>query len=160
MAQFDLAIGFVLENEGGYEPAGTGDPGGETNFGISKRSYPDEDIKNMSVARAKEIYLRDFWAFGGVTDQRVATKIFDAYVNAKHNAIRALQSALAYTQLRAITPDGNWGPTTEALVNSSYEDALLLEFKARLCKMHCDDAARNPAEAKDLLGWIRRDLRG
>ena len=44
MAEFSLAIPIVLENEGGYvdDP---NDPGGETNFGISKRSYPNVDIK-------------------------------------------------------------------------------------------------------------------
>ena len=37
---FERAVARVLSDEGGYvdNPA---DPGGETNFGISKREYPD-----------------------------------------------------------------------------------------------------------------------
>ncbi len=57
---FGLAIGFVFKWEGGYcnHPS---DPGGETNYGISKRSYPELDIKNMTKAQAREIYKRDYW---------------------------------------------------------------------------------------------------
>ncbi len=58
--KFNKAVRIILAHEGGYvnHPA---DPGGETNMGISKRSYPDLDIKNLTVAMAKEIYFRDFW---------------------------------------------------------------------------------------------------
>jgi lysozyme family protein len=159
MADFRAAIGTVLWNEGGYsnDPA---DPGGETNFGISKRSYPDVDIKNLTQEAAAAIYQRDFWLFSGVADQRLATKIFDAYVNAKHHAIRVLQLALGSIQAGPVVPDGNWGPLTEAHVNAAHPDRLLEEFKARLCKMHCDDAIENPAQYKDLLGWLRRDVLG
>jgi hypothetical protein len=57
---FNIALGFVLRHEGGYinDPA---DPGGETNYGISKRYHPNEDIKNMTPKRAGEIYLEEYW---------------------------------------------------------------------------------------------------
>lgn len=57
---FRQAIDIVLEKEGGYifDPD---DPGGETNFGISKRQYPDLDIKNLSIGHARMIYERDYW---------------------------------------------------------------------------------------------------
>ena len=59
-ANFDRAFAVVVGVEGGYtfDPQ---DPGGETNFGISKREYPDVDIKNLTLDQAKAIYLRDFW---------------------------------------------------------------------------------------------------
>jgi lysozyme family protein len=52
------AVAHLLHDEGGYvdNPA---DPGGETNFGISKQSYPDVDIKNLTAEQATEIYYRD-----------------------------------------------------------------------------------------------------
>ena len=45
LVNFDEIIEVVLHHEGGYvnDPK---DPGGETNFGIAKRSHPDVDIKN------------------------------------------------------------------------------------------------------------------
>lgn len=57
---FDSALALVLENEGGYSWH-KDDPGGETHFGISKRSYPTLNIKNLTLEMATEIYLRDYW---------------------------------------------------------------------------------------------------
>ncbi len=57
---FSVALDFVLKWEGGYSND-PNDPGGETNFGISKRSYPNEDIKNMTKERAIKIYYENYW---------------------------------------------------------------------------------------------------
>ena len=47
LINFDEIIEVVLHHEGGYvnDPK---DPGGETNFGVAKRSHPDVDIKNLN----------------------------------------------------------------------------------------------------------------
>ena len=52
LVKFDEIIEVVLHHEGGYvnDPK---DPGGETNFGIAKRSHPDVDIKNLTKDGAK-----------------------------------------------------------------------------------------------------------
>ena len=57
---FTPIVNFILQHEGGYvnDPD---DPGGETNFGISKASYPNLDIKNLKQIDAIEIYRRDYW---------------------------------------------------------------------------------------------------
>ena len=47
LKEFDDIIEITLHHEGGY----VNDPddlGGETNFGIAKRFYPDVDIKNLN----------------------------------------------------------------------------------------------------------------
>lgn len=59
-SSFDRAFAFVIGEEGGYVNDPT-DPGGETKFGISKRAYPQTDIKALTVDDAKTIYLRDYW---------------------------------------------------------------------------------------------------
>jgi lysozyme family protein len=66
LTQFDDIIEVVLEHEGGYvnDPQ---DPGGETNFGVAKRSHPDVDIKNLTKDGAKEIYYQDYWIKNRVT---------------------------------------------------------------------------------------------
>ena len=61
---FDSAFTKLLGHEGGYV-CHKDDPGGETCWGISKRSYPHEDIKNLTQERAKQIYKRDFWGPAG-----------------------------------------------------------------------------------------------
>lgn len=64
MDSFGTALTHVLGWEGGYvnDPR---DPGGETKYGISKRAYPAEDIKNLTVERAAELYKRDYWDLCG-----------------------------------------------------------------------------------------------
>lgn len=158
MADFKAAIGYVLDNEGGYvnDP---NDPGGETNFGISKRSYPNVDIRNLTRDGATAIYLRDFWKFDGLNDQRLATKLFDEYVNQGTHAIRALQQSLGYIQAGPIVADGNYGPATERAANAADSVRLLNEFEARLAYAHALDAIANPAQKADLLGWFRRDVK-
>ena len=67
MSKFDEIIEGVLKHEGGYVNDPT-DLGGETNFGITKRFYPDVDIKNLTEEGAKEIYKRDYWDKNKVDD--------------------------------------------------------------------------------------------
>jgi len=56
---FEQIINDVLEHEGGYvnDPL---DKGGETNFGIAKRWYPDLDIKALTKNDAVNIYYNDY----------------------------------------------------------------------------------------------------
>ena len=60
MSAFDYALDFVLREEGGYTN-NPNDPGGETNYGICKRNYPNLDIKGLTRAQAIAIYRRDYW---------------------------------------------------------------------------------------------------
>ena len=60
LTKFDDIIDVVLEHEGGYvnDP---NDLGGETKYGITKRFYPDVDIKNLTEDEARKIYYDDYW---------------------------------------------------------------------------------------------------
>lgn len=57
---FEVAVNEVLGEEGGYvnNPA---DPGGETNWGISRRAFPQVDIKSLSRDDAKALYKAHYW---------------------------------------------------------------------------------------------------
>jgi lysozyme family protein len=57
---FTAAVNFVLSKEGGYHH-NPNDLGGETHFGISARAYPNEDIANLTQARAQFLYHHDYW---------------------------------------------------------------------------------------------------
>jgi hypothetical protein len=64
--EFLAAVHDLIANwEGGYVDDAK-DPGGETKYGISKRSYPNLDIKGLSVDAAVDIYYRDFWVKPGI----------------------------------------------------------------------------------------------
>lgn len=56
----DTAIQKVLGREGGYvnDPD---DAGGETNFGISKASFPNLDIAGLTPEAAAQIYKAEYW---------------------------------------------------------------------------------------------------
>lgn len=79
---FAIDMTFVFKWEGGYVNDPT-DPGGETNFGISKRSYPNLDIKNLTKQAAQAIYQRDYWnAIGGDTlNPELACAALDTAIN-------------------------------------------------------------------------------
>lgn len=116
MSDFDRAFEIVIESEGGYADDQS-DPGGETNFGISKRAYPKEDIRFLTLDRAKEIYKRDYWDAIRADElpYPINILIFDAAVNqGKKAAVRMLQEALK------ITVDGVIGKQTiKAVVAAS-----------------------------------------
>lgn len=96
---WDTAINSTLQFEGGYVNDQQ-DPGGETKYGISKKAYPDVDIKNLTIEQAREIYKRDYWdrckcAF---MPDALSIALFDFAVNSgTKRAIRFLQRALNVT---------------------------------------------------------------
>ena len=79
---FTLMVAFVLEREGGYVN-NKKDPGGETNYGISKRAYPTIDIKNLRKSDAIAIYYGDYWLPSGADGLTfpLAAVHFDCAVN-------------------------------------------------------------------------------
>lgn len=123
---FDQAFDRLISNEGGYvnNPA---DPGGETQWGISKRSYPDLDIKSLTRDQAKLIYKRDFWDRGSMDqfDGALAFQVFDFAVNSGiETAIRKLQRAAG------VADDGHIGPISLAAINAGTPAAMIMLFVA------------------------------
>lgn len=90
---FARALDFVLAREGGYS-CDPKDPGGETRHGICKKSYPDVDIKNLTIASAAALYRKDYWE-PNWCDQLpywAALAVFDTAVNmGRHHAVICLQ---------------------------------------------------------------------
>ena len=105
---FDIAFAKLIGHEGGYT-SNPKDPGGETKFGISKRSYPAVDIADLTVDDAKAIYKHDFWdrAQCDRLPPDLAFQVFDGAVNSGiGNSIRWLQEAAG------VAVDGVVGPLT------------------------------------------------
>lgn len=121
---FDIAFERLIGHEGGYvnNPK---DPGGETKYGISKRQYPGEDIANMTLARAKTIYLRDYWGPVGcdAVPDSMKFDLFDTAVNSSQaRAIKFLQQATGETV------DGILGPRTLQAIQSMDPERLVGRF--------------------------------
>ena len=154
-AKFERFIPVILKHEGGYvnDPV---DPGGETNYGISKRSYPNLDIRNLSVDQAKEIYFNDFYKkfrIEDIKDEDTSLQLFDFGVNAGGNAVKVMQRILG------LKDDGVIGNDTLTAINSYSNPAKLhnLFVDARV-KYYNDLAARKPAMSKYINGWVSRVL--
>jgi len=82
MLSFAIDMTFIFKWEGGYVNDAV-DPGGETNFGISKRAYPNVDIKNLTRQAAQDIYKRDYWDAiqGDTLDPSLACAALNCAVN-------------------------------------------------------------------------------
>ena len=122
---FDAAFDRLLGHEGGYSND-PNDPGGETNWGISKRSYPNIDIRILTREGAKAIYLRDFWNPIADADAAIKFQVFDFAVNGGlATGLRKLQSAVG------VADDGHWGVMSAAALAKMEKNDVLLRFNAQ-----------------------------
>lgn len=155
---FESAIVKVLKDEGGYvnHPA---DPGGETNFGISKRSYPNVDIKGLTVEKAKDIYYADFWKTGpydALVCGPLAEKVFNTAINAGNSrAFKLLQEAANACGAKLVV-DGAVGPKSITAINTLDGTKVLAEFRAAQARFYNNLVAKDPSKKVFLKGWLIR----
>lgn len=121
---FKTAVAIILSHEGGYvnDPR---DPGGETRYGISKRAYPNVNIKDLTRDQAIAIYKRDYWdkVRGDSLPFGVALAVFDFAVNAGvSRAIRMLQVCVG------VRADGKFGDQTLAATLAHNKHGLMEEL--------------------------------
>lgn len=153
-SDWETAIAFVLKEEGGYT-VDPNDHGGETNFGISKRRYPSEDIKNMTDVHARELYQRDFWNALRCDElpTPLSIAVFDAAVNQGENAARRmLQIALE------VTVDGVIGEKTIAAAFKS-GPTTLRRFLAQRMARYTRTIMKNPTQEVFADNWSNRLMR-
>jgi lysozyme family protein len=146
-AAFTAAVTATLAQEGGYanDPA---DPGGETNFGISKKRYPSIDIKNLTQDEAIAIYFRDYWSPSrcDAFPFPIAMALFDIAVNGGAG-VKWLQAALG------VAVDGVLGPATIAAANAAPDPVAVVGHIMRRRAMYYVSL---PTFASFGAGWIQR----
>lgn len=141
MSNFDTAYERLIGHEGRFtdNPNDNGNwTGGKKNvgvlkgtkFGIAANTYPNIDIKNLTLDQAKEIYKKDWW------DEIQADKLpfalvyqlWDFAINSGMGvAVRRLQRVIG------VLEDGGIGDITIAAVNKmSLGDILVLLNAERL----------------------------
>jgi len=148
MAEFDIAIKKVLASEGGYSND-PDDHGGATRWGISQKSFPDIDIKNLTLDAAKQIYHQCYWEKirgDQIENQLLCDKIFDLSVNIGISRITKMVQRIVGTE-----PDGIMGPKTIHAINA-YDPKELLE-KIRQAARQYYDSLHQP---KFIHGWLLR----
>jgi len=151
MNNFAKCVEVVLKHEGGYVNH-PDDPGGETNFGIAKRFYPDLDIKKLTRAEAEKIYYRDYWKKAGldrILRPQRALQVFDMGVNA--GTKRSIKMAQAVVRVQR---DGILGPVTAAAINRSQD--FEERFVRKRVEYYVGLVKRKPQLQVFLVGWIMR----
>jgi lysozyme family protein len=154
MERFDKFIQVILDHEGGLVDD-VDDLGGLTNMGITRRRYPDIDIKNLTVAQAKQIYYDDFYKplnLYYIKNDLLALHLFDMAVNAgKKNAILLLQGLL-----HGCDNDGVIGPiSAQSIAYADITTNLVEAYKAKRIEYYYKVSLRRNNK-KFLKGWVNR----
>lgn len=156
MVNFNDSIAIVFRHEGGLADVRE-DRGGLTKYGISQARYPNLDIRNLTLAEAREIYRRDYWykfRLNELTRQNIANMALDMVV-LHGKGIKLLQKALNDTGERVII-DNIIGPQTIKALNKVPETPFISNAVKRRKQYMINLVESDPNQAKFLTGWFKR----
>lgn len=168
MADLDTALGYLLEEEGGWSD-NPNDKGGKTQWGVTQAVYDDyrtrlkkqtkQSVSKITQAEARELYDILYWRAASCDrlPWPISYVTFDAAVNSGVNrAVRWTQGGLRVAQ------DGRVGPNTiaaaQAAVDAGNSEAIVgivdqrVQFLVALVR-------RVSSQLEFLLGWWRRTQR-
>ncbi len=128
MSTYDDAFEMLIGIERGFtdDPKDKGNwTGGKigvgelkgTKYGISAASYPQLDIRNLTLEQSKAIYYRDFWTplWADKAHPQVAFELFEQAVNfSVREAVLHLQRGLNFFFDTKLIEDGQMGLATSA----------------------------------------------
>lgn len=157
---FVQAVKTLLDIEGGYSN-NPNDLGGETNYGISKRQYPQLDIKNLNPLKAVDIYYTDYWCrfrINEVNDPEIARILLLGFVNLKPDSI-GLCVQKAINKLGGnVQQDGIMGSESINMINKLSPRRIADNLRLELVKFYLGRVMLNKTQLVNLAGWIRRTL--
>lgn len=167
---FDEAFAAVLKIEKGYVN-NKFDNGGETKFGISKKTYPEIDIVNLTLEKAKDIYFYDFWncdllKLSKIPDKEIAIELFDTSVNmGQDDAGIFLQTALNHINrnqriYKDLPTTGFIGSMTlnalEIVLKRGEKQKLLKALNGEQYRKYVKIIEKNPEQEMNFVGWLER----
>ena len=154
MTHFELCLQLVLKHEGGYvnDPD---DPGGETNLGVTKKTYTNaggkKEMKDLTIEDVMPIYKKYYWdrVRADSLPRGLDLSVFDFAVNAgAHRAIVKLQQCVD------AEPDGIMGPKTIKAINACDLTRVLIEYTIAR-QQHYESLGIFNKYGK---GWTRRNI--
>ena len=163
MAQFEPAFQRMLKDEGGMVLHNVpGDRGGQTYAGIARNMHPKwagwpfiDKGELPPTQMVREFYKANFWddiRGDQITSDRVASNIFNFYVNTGRPAKVLAQVAVG------ATPDGAFGPKTVAAINEADPEKFILTYTLAKIARYRDIVARDRTQIKFIMGWLNRSL--
>jgi len=156
--KFTECVKIVLKHEGGAKiTRDKDDPGGVTKYGISKKTFAQYDIENLSEEDAIDIYKRHFWTPSKAEKLPAELRLdyFDMAVNmGQGRAVKILQQTVNASRGDKISVDGRIGPQT---IRASKRISLM-RLRAYRILYYSKLIAKNPTLEKYYYGWFRRSM--
>ena len=143
---------YLISNEGGYNNDKY-DRGKETKYGISKRTFPNEDIKNLTRERANMLFYRHYWKWNGISKlpDDIVGFVFDSGTNIKpERAIKFVHASLG------ITPGTIIGNTTLNRLDEVNHENFLNNYKDTVRQYYHEVVRKFPDQRRYLNGWLNR----
>lgn len=175
--KFEDAINYVLQWEGEFSDD-KDDRGGATKWGISSKSHPNVDIKNLTKEQAIEIYRKEYWEpnqdildfiqtesekneVGG--NENLIKYVFDCLINlGRKNTVLILQRSInaSIEESFRIKEDGVWGEKTKfrfcPFLWSDWYYSFNATLKSERAAYYRVLIAKNPSLQKFEKGWLAR----
>ena len=176
MPDYRDAINKVLEHEGGFVHH-PNDPGGATNWGVTKNVYDQymsaklgraytssiDEIKKMPIDVAIDIYKKLYWdkvQGDKIRKYAIALAIFDQAINrGVSSAVKQAQRVIKKLDpmgFAKISEDGVMGPATLQALNSVAEKPFIDSYLAESKLFYQNLAQNKPSLQVFLPGWLNR----
>jgi lysozyme family protein len=130
-----------------------GDRGGETKYGIAKKSHTEIDVTHLAWDTAKAVYFANYWlnAKCDKLNGHLAALHFDGAVqHGPSTAAKFIQRAAG------ITADGVIGPNSLSIINSKDVFSICNDVCDQREKFYKNIVDQDPSQQKFLAGWLRR----
>ena len=162
-------ISEIIRREGGYVNH-PNDRGGPTKFGVTQKTLSTylgysatiEDVKNMTIETAAEIYERSYYTQPRIDSipEEIQPVVTDASVlYGPKRAIMFLQNIVNEAAFGPISVDGVLGPNTRSKIEVAYErmGAFFINAYVEERIMFCQRiVANNPSQSVFLKGLTNR----
>jgi lysozyme family protein len=166
MASFDMFLPLLLQFEGGYVD-NPNDPGGETNKGITMRTFAtcshallgidptSANLQAMTDAQAGIIYKNNYWNLvqgDSIALQDLANIVCDFYVNAGTHATSLLQTVMNGLGANVVV-DGSLGPASIQALAALDQPTVYQQYKQGRIAYYQQLGVKYPMF---LQGWLNR----
>jgi lysozyme family protein len=155
-SNFQKCLDLVLQSEGGWVDGNKiGDPGGETNLGVTKKVWQEwvgHDVKTMKDLTPDDVapmYKAKYWmaCYAPQLKTGVDYCLFDAAVNmGPGRAVKLLQESIG------CVPDGVIGPRTMQLIDQKNAQDVVQAYSNRKTSFY----ESLPTFATFGKGWLKR----
>lgn len=165
----DELLDEIIRKEGGFVNHRL-DRGGPTNLGITQNTLSKyygrrasiDEVRNLTVDQAKEIYTRDYYAmprFDTLPEQLQPIAVDTGVLFGPRRAIMFLQSIVNQAGFGPVAEDGVIGPLTRESINNAYREMKAYFINAVVeerIAFHENVVNNDPSQNVFLQGWKNR----